>query len=492
MTLSLSPTQQHVYDRLLRGARIGSLLLLNCENGMGRTALLQRACHDLDGMFLSMGPLIDVMRSRHPYALEETFEQEVMDALKSNERVIVDDLHLLTQVTSAFRYPRSDWIAAVFSVLAAYAEEHEKTLIFGNGGCAPTPLAERAYLFTLEDFTAGDYRQICSFYLDHEASDRLDYEKIYRFAPKLNAYQLKGACQWLDDDAELNTERFIEYLRSRHMSSNVDLSEVQAVDLHDLKGMENVLRSLEANIIVPMENDQLAAELDLKPKRGVLLAGPPGTGKTTIGRALAHRLKSKFFLVDGTFIAGSDEFYARIHRIFNAAQQNAPSILFIDDSDAIFEGGEELGLYRYLLTMLDGLESESAGRVCVIMTAMNIGDLPPALLRSGRIELWLEIGLPDAAARCEILTHRIDNLPAILAGVEVSHLVDATEGFTGADLKRLIEEGKALYAYDRANDHPILPPTDYFLKAVEAVRDNKERYAAAEAASRKRTNPLDG
>ena len=69
----------------------------------------------------------------------------------------------------------------------------------------------------------------------------------------------------------------------------------------------------------------------------------------------------------------------------------------------IFESGEELGLYRYLLTMLDGLESESAGRVCVMMTAMDVGSLPPALVRSGRIELWLETRLPDDAARGAIL-----------------------------------------------------------------------------------------
>ena len=103
--------------------------------------------------------------------------------------------------------------------------------------------------------------------------------------------------------------------------------------------------------------------------------------------------------MDGTFIAGTSQFYGRFHHVFEAAKTNAPSVLFIDDSDAIFESGEELGLYRYLLTMLDGLESASAGRVCVMMTAMEVGHLPPALLRSGRIELWLEMRLPDEAAR---------------------------------------------------------------------------------------------
>ena len=139
-----------------------------------------------------------------------------------------------------------------------------------------------------------------------------------------------------------------------------------------------MLEALEAHVIMPLENAEVSQELGLKPKRGVLLAGPPGTGKTTIGRALARRLKSKFFLLDGTVISGTPDFFPRVQRIFEAAKQNAPCIIFIDDSDVIFESGNDTGLYRYLLTMLDGLESASAGRICLMMTAMDVGNLPPA------------------------------------------------------------------------------------------------------------------
>jgi hypothetical protein len=186
------------------------------------------------------------------------------------------------------------------------------------------------------------------------------------------------------------------------MTSNVDLAEVQAVDLRSLKGLDDVIESLEANVVLPFENDRLATELRIKPKRGVLIIGPPGTGKTTVGRALAHRLKSKFFLIDGTFITGTRDFYEKIRNVIEAAKQNSPSIIFIDDSDVIFETGKEQGLYRYLLTLLDGIESDSSGQVCVMMTAMDVGGLPPALIRSGRIELWLETRLPDAMARAQV------------------------------------------------------------------------------------------
>jgi transitional endoplasmic reticulum ATPase len=231
--------------------------------------------------------------------------------------------------------------------------------------------------------------------------------------------------------------------------------------------------------VFPLENDEMSTRYGLKPKRGVLLLGPPGTGKTTIGRALAHRLKSKFFLIDGTFIAGTDRFYYRVDAIFEEAQRNAPAIIFIDDCDAIFQSGQELGLYRYLLTKLDGLESHSMGRVCVMFTAMNVADLPPALVRSGRIELWLETKLPEAAARHSILSRHLRGLPADVADVEVSQLVEATAGFTGADLGPVVDDGKNLLAYDKALQREPKPPTSYFLDAIQAIRTNRERYALA-------------
>jgi ATP-dependent 26S proteasome regulatory subunit len=248
--------------------------------------------------------------------------------------------------------------------------------------------------------------------------------------------------------------------------------------------VDEVIRSLETYIALPLENDQLANELSLRPKRGVLLYGPPGTGKTTVGRALAHRLKGKFFLIDGAFIAGTGDFYARVHQVFEAAKENAPAVIFIDDADAIFEGGQEHGLYRYLLTMLDGLESESSGKVCVMMTAMDVGNLPLALVRSGRVELWLEMKLPDANARRTILEQHLEKTAGLFASSGHEAVVAATEGFTGADLKRVVEDAKGLLAFDRAIGTRELDSNTYLLRAVEAVAVNKKRYAEAEAAAR--------
>ena len=484
MAIKLCPAQQQALDQISSMLPVGNLFVLYGTTGAGKSTVLSEIHRHMGGAFLNMKNLIDRMRGQHPLALEETFEQMVMEALQQHDTVHVDDLHLLNLVCQSHIYPRHGFLHAPLATLSAYAIESKKKLILASEHGAPAPIHQRSFSANIGEFKVPDYRFLCQQYLAPTVADQLDYEKIYRFAAKLNAHQLKSACLWLKQEEALDTARFIDYLRARHLASNVDLGEVQAVDIHDLKGVDEVIKSLEANIILPLENDELATSLGLKPKRGVLLAGPPGTGKTTIGRALAHRLKSKFFLIDGTFISGTGSFYQSIHQVFEAAKQNAPSIIFIDDSDAIFESGEELGLYRYLLTILDGLESQSAGRVCVMMTAMNVGHLPPALIRSGRIELWLEMNLPDVEARAAILSARLRQLPTEIADAELSRLIPATEGFTGADLKRLVEDGKTLYAYDKAQGHPLRSATEYFLLAVEAVRANKQRYAEAEARAR--------
>jgi SpoVK/Ycf46/Vps4 family AAA+-type ATPase len=365
------------------------------------------------------------------------------------------------------------------NALLNYVIQVDKQLIVTSMGCAPAHVEQRACAATVPKFEPEDYAFLCQRMLLPGAAERLYYAKIHRYAANLNAYQLHFACTWLTRYNRVDTEQFITYLREHHLASNVDLQEVQPVDIRDLKGVDDILQSLEANIVIPLENDELAQELNLRPKRGVLLAGPPGTGKTTIGRALAHRLKSKFFLIDGTVVAGTAEFYVRIQQIFQAAQQNAPCVVFIDDTDVIFEQGEEFGLYRYLLTMLDGLESESNSQVCVMMTAMNIGNLPPALVRSGRIELWLETRLPDGDARREILCTHVLGLPEALGAIDVERLATATDGLTGADIKRLAEDAKTLYAYDRVHGLPYRSATDYFLTATETVRKNKAHYAQA-------------
>ena len=482
----LLPAQRDALDKVEQAVAKENVAELVGRPGIGKSTITRVLHERLGGKLLTSRDFIEMSTKQHPLALDETVYLVVAGALRGHDVVIVDDFHFIGMVSCcSHAYPRQNFLVAALEPLLQLARDADKKLIFA-GDAQPMSLRNRAPSMGIRAFTIEDYTNLCGAYLAPGQVGRLDMKKIHRFAPKLNARQLRDTCVELRDEQMLDTDRFISYLREHHMVSNVDLDEVQAVELRDLKGLDDVLEALEANVILPLENTELAEELNLKPKRGVLLAGPPGTGKTTIGRALARRLKSKFFLIDGTVVSGTPMFHHTIHHVFEAAKQNAPAIIFIDDTDVVFEGGHETGLYRYLLTMLDGLESASAGRICLMMTAMDVGNLPPALVRSGRIELWLETRLPSTAARAAILADHCANLPPALGRVDVQALAEASADLSGADLKRVVDDGKLLFAFARARGTQLQPATTYFLAAIETVRKNKEQYAVAEARARVR------
>lgn len=443
---------------------------------MGKSAILGEVHRVLGGALLSAGDLVVRMRGRDPLSVEETFDELLLEALLAHDLVLFDDLDIVSGMTGGCTpYQRQGLLEAPLRRLADRAEEAGKKLVFACRGGLPRPLWSRADSIGIPDFTPGDYAFLCRTFLGPRAG-KLDQGKIHRFAPGLDVHDLRDACAWLARSGPVDTDRFIDYLRARHLASNAELKEVQKVELTALRGLDDVIEALEDQIILPLENDEISTRLRLRPKRGVLLSGPPGTGKTTVGRALAHRLKSKFFLIDGEVIAGTDHFYGQVDQIFRQAKRNAPSVVFIDDGDVMFHGGES-GFYRYLLSFLDGVESEAASRVCVILTAMDVGRLPPALVRSGRIELWLEMPLPDEAAREAILRGLLADQPEEMGDAEdVGTLAGATEGFTGADLKRLVDDGKLLLARDLVRGRPARPAGEYLLSAAGTLTETRRRF----------------
>lgn len=479
---ALSPTQSEVYEALLDKLQTHSLCGLGVTRGHGRSFMLKRLAQETGGHLLRLADFFEEIQSFHPLALEEGIAATLHKALKAHNLVIVDDFHqVYNMLESCYGKARPGVLITVLDGILRWLDQSDKRLVLSSEqGYYPEPLHDVIQKINLQEFTADDH----AFLFDALSKGRLkdvDFERVFVFAPHLNAIQMAYACQLLPEDADLDTASFIEFLETYALHSNVDTNEVETMNFSDLYGVEEVVRQLEIDIIVPMERDDLAKELGIRAKRGVLLYGAPGTGKTSIGRALAHRLHSKFFLLDGTVISGTDEFYQKVQQIFEAAKHNAPSILFIDDCDVLFENQDEFGLYRYLLTMLDGLESKSNTQVTVMFTAMNIGSLPPALIRSGRVELWLEMKLPDALARTAMLKALISKTVLQLDGAEVDQLAELTYDCSGADLKRIVADARNLHGFDVATEEPIRTAFAYFNQAIEQLRANRERLASAPA-----------
>ncbi len=393
-----------IAERVVSVLATAQIVTLRTSPGAGKSTLLRHLQQQLDAGLIDMRDFYLASQGGDPLAMEDAFMQLCLEELGNHSSLLIDDFELFVALTQGPAYPRSGYLDTVCETLLAYVLSDDKQLlIVHEAPYLPQPLWRRAFRLEMPAFAAADYAFFGQRFLPASLAAGLNYDQIYRFAAHLNVHDLKRMCLHAAQVPKLDTDGFVALLREQQLASNVDLDEVQPVELGDLCGLDELLDSLMAGVIVPMEHGELAQALQLRPKRGVLLAGPPGTGKTTIGRALAHRLKGKFFLIDGTAIAESMDFHYKLAHTFRAAAENAPAVVFIDDSDVIFESGRASGFYRFLLTQLDGLHSKSASQVCVVMTAMNVASLPPALVRSGRIELWLETQLPDGMARMQML-----------------------------------------------------------------------------------------
>jgi transitional endoplasmic reticulum ATPase len=221
----------------------------------------------------------------------------------------------------------------------------------------------------------------------------------------------------------------------------------------DLGGLQDELRRVRELVELPLKYPSLFGRLGVEPPRGVLLHGPPGTGKTLIARAVASEVSAHFVLLNGPEIINKwyGESEARLRDIFDEAQRKAPSIIFIDEIDAVapkranVAGDMEKRVVAQLLTLMDGLVGR--GQV-VVIGATNMPDLvDPALRRPGRFDREIAVPVPNRASRVEIL--RIHSRPMPLDDdVDLERLADATHGYVGADLAVLCKEAGMLALHD--------------------------------------------
>jgi transitional endoplasmic reticulum ATPase len=217
------------------------------------------------------------------------------------------------------------------------------------------------------------------------------------------------------------------------------------VGYDDIGGCDKAMGMIREMIELPLRHPQLFKNLGVKPPKGVLLHGPPGTGKTMIARAVANETGAFFFLINGPEImskmAGDSE--ANLRRAFEEAEKNAPAIIFIDELDSIApkrdktNGELERRIVSMLLTLMDGVKGR--GQIVVIGATNRPNSIDPALRRFGRFDREIEIGVPDAAGRLQIFAIHTKNMK-LGEDVDAQKIADNTHGFVGADMKALCTE----------------------------------------------------
>jgi len=256
-------------------------------------------------------------------------------------------------------------------------------------------------------------------------------------------------------------------------------AKVPRVTYEDIGGLGDEVRKVREMIELPLRHPELFERLGVEAPKGVLLHGPPGTGKTLLAKAVASETNANFFSISGPEIMS--KFYGQseenLRDIFKQAEENAPSIIFIDELDSIaprrdeVTGEVERRVVAQLLALMDGLQAR--GKVVVIGATNRPNALDPAIRRPGRFDREIEIGIPDRDGRLEILQIHTRGMP-LAKDVSLEEFASITHGYAGADLAALCKEA-AIRSLRR-----ILPDIDLqvdqippeVLNRLEVTRDD--------------------
>ena len=256
---------------------------------------------------------------------------------------------------------------------------------------------------------------------------------------------------------------------------------VPDVTYDDVGGLDDVKRELARAVEWPLSHPDLFEAFDTAPARGILLYGPPGTGKTLLARAVANATDANFISVEGPelldkFVGESER---AVREVFQAAERNAPAVIFFDEIDAVTavrsEGDDDAGssaperVVSQLLTELDGVESLEG--VTVIGATNRPDRIDPALLRPGRLERVIDVPMPDTAARREILAVHAGEKP-VAEDIDLDGAANRLDGYTGSDIEAVVREAALLGIERRLTDETageVVITAEQFNSAMESV-----------------------
>ena len=258
---------------------------------------------------------------------------------------------------------------------------------------------------------------------------------------------------------------------------------VPRVAYEDIGGLKNEVQKVREMIELPLRHPEIFERIGIEAPKGVLLHGPPGTGKTLLAKAVANETNANFFSIGGPEIMS--KFYGeseeRLREVFKEAEENAPSIIFIDEIDSIAPKREEVSgdvekrVVSQLLTLMDGIKSR--GKLVVIGATNRPNAIDPALRRPGRFDREIEIGIPDEQGRLDILMIHSRGMP-LTEDVNLASIARVTHGFVGADLEALSKEA-AMRSLRRILPEINLEETKIPAEILNRIKVTKQDYDEA-------------
>ena len=240
----------------------------------------------------------------------------------------------------------------------------------------------------------------------------------------------------------------------------MELEESPKVTFEDIGGLKDVIEEVREAVEYPLTRPEAFVKMGVEPPKGVLLCGPPGTGKTLIARAIANQAKATFIRLSGSDLIQRymGESVHMVRELFELAREKSPSILFIDEIDAIGTqrssdplSGTQVAHAEILMQLLSEMDGfDNRGNVRIMAATNRVDMLDHALLRPGRFDRILEIPLPDADSRREIFRIHSAKLP-LAADLDIDTVLGMTEGTTGAEIQSICREA-AMFAIRRNAD----------------------------------------
>src|ERR687898_342983 len=276
-----------------------------------------------------------------------------------------------------------------------------------------------------------------------------------------------------------STEIIISEESSKAIQISKEGGSAASITYEDIGGLGDAVARVREMIELPLRHPELFKRLGVEAPKGVLLHGPPGTGKTLLAKAVANETNANFYTIGGPEIMSKyyGESEERLRNVFQQAEKNAPSIIFIDEIDSIapkraeVTGEVERRIVAQLLSLMDGMSTR--GKVVVIGATNRINAVDEALRRPGRFDREIEIGVPDRKGRLEILQIHTRGMP-LAKDVNLEKLADMSHGFVGADLQALAKEA-AIRALRRVLPNIDLSsesiPSDTLRKIIVTMND---------------------